>query len=133
MSPAAPRRPGRCPARSPQPTLAGAQPANLGPAACLCSSTFPSLKCPVRSDRSLLHALASARFAGTPTIRSGLRRRLQEMFGHIVDEDAQLRRRVLARRPHDADDSNVLDVFIEDLNQRAFRDWAAHGEVGNTR
>ena len=55
------------------------------------------------------------------------------MLGHVVDEGTQLRRAVLARRPHDADDADVLDVVAEDPDQRAFGDLAAHGEVGNAR
>ena len=55
------------------------------------------------------------------------------MFGHVIDEDPQLRGAVLARRPHGTDDANVLDIFAQDPHQRAFRHLAAHGEVGNAR
>src|ERR1700675_786063 len=55
------------------------------------------------------------------------------MFCHVVHESTQLRRVVLAGRPHCAKDSDVLDVFVQNSDQRTFFDLTAYGEVWNTR
>src|SRR4029077_3293769 len=95
---------------------------------CFCTSQVS-----VRMDRSRFGA--SERAICVDVVRSTPMRRSfrQEVFGHVVDEGAQFRRAVLARRPNRADGSNVIDVFVHNLDQRSFRDLAAHGEVGNTR
>src|SRR3984893_3065273 len=57
----------------------------------------------------------------------------EEVFGHVVDKGAQLRREVLARRAHGAEGSDVLDVVIKNFDQRTLRDLSANCEVRNTR
>ena len=55
------------------------------------------------------------------------------MLRHVIHESTELRRVVLAWRPHCAKDSDVLDVFVQNSDQRTFFDLTAYGEVWNTR